>query len=307
MPSPARFLRRTFVVPPLKLAERLCLSRAGSSDRPQLFILGLPRSGTTLVYQYLVHRLRVAYFTSGVGRFPRSPCLVTRRELRRHGEYASDFRSTYGSMGGPAAPHEAGEVWARWFGYEDYVRFEDLTAGDVSSLRRTVACVQHAFGQAPFVNKNVKHLLRVDALARVFPAAQFLVVRRALPDVALSVLRARHANQGDATRWWSARPPDYERLRLLAPPAQVAGQLRSLQRRLDEDLARLDPGRVQVIEYDVFCQRPEALVDTLRPALGNPGHRNGPVDRFDRAANAPRTDEERVLLDLLAQPEPCPS
>lgn len=307
MGSPARFLRRTFLVAPLKLAERLLLSRTRAGDQPQLFILGLPRSGTTLVYQYVVHRLRVAYFTAGVERFPRSPCLVTRRELRRHGEYASDFQSNYGSVKGPAAPHEAGQVWARWFGYEDYVRSEDLSATEVSGLRRTVAGVQHAFGDVPFVNKNVKHLLRVDALAQVFPRGLFLVVRRNLPDVALSVLRARRANGGDATRWWSARPPDYETLKGLPPPAQVAGQLRSLQRRLDQDLARLDPARVLSVDYDTFCRRPETLIEALRPALGHPPFRNPAVDKFDVTTNAPRTDEERVLLQLLAQPEPCPS
>jgi hypothetical protein len=297
-----RLLRRTLVVSPLKLAERALLARDWTSDQPDLFILGLPRSGTTLVYQFVVHRLRVAYFTSGVGRLPRSPCMVTRWERRRHGEYRSNFQSHYGSMAGAAAPHEAGEVWARWFGYEDYVRFDQLDPDAITGLRRTVACVQHAFGNAPFVNKNVKHLLRLDALARVFPRAQFLVVRRHLPDTALSVLRARHANQGDPRRWWSARPPDYEALKDLSPAAQVAGQLRSLQRRLDQDLAALPAGRVHAIDYADFCREPESLIERIRPALGNPAFRQDAVPPFEVTTSRPRTDEERALLHLLDSP-----
>jgi len=299
MAALAKSLRRTFVVSPLKLVERALLCRDWHSDQPSLFILGLPRSGTTLVYQYVVHRLRVAYFTSGVGRFPKSPCTITRWEHKRHGDYSSDFQSNYGSVAGRTAPHEAGEVWARWFGYEDYVRYADLDERAIGPLRRTIACVQQAFGDAPFVNKNVKHLLRLDALPRIFPKSVFLVIQRSLRDVALSVLRARHANYGDATRWWSARPPDYDALKSLPPAAQVAGQLQSLQRRMEADLSAVPAARVLTIDYESFCQRPDALVEQLRPLLGNPPLRNAAVERFDVTTNAPRTDDERTLVSLL--------
>lgn len=266
---------------------------------PQLFILGLPRTGTTLVYQYVVHRLEVAYFTSGCGRYHRSPCLVTRIQRRLHGEYVSDFRSEYGKSEGPVAPREAGSVWARFFGYEAYVEPADVSHRDRETLRRTVHCVQRAFRGAPFVNKNVKHLLRIPALADVFPRARFLVVERDREDVALSVLRARHRQMADPGRWWSVRPPDYPRLREMDPVAQVAGQLESLGRKLDADLRELDPGRVLHCGYRAFCEDPEEVAREVREALARPEHRNPPVSGFPVARNEPRTDEERALVERV--------
>jgi len=276
--------------------ERCALARCGAPRAPVLLILGLPRSGTTLVYQYLVHRLRVAHLTNGVGRFYRAPCVTTWMQSRLHGEYRSDFRSDHGRVSGPLGPREGGAFWARFFGYEDYGRFEDLDGDQVDVMRRTVACVQGAFDGAPFVNKNVKHLLRIDALAGVFPKAVFLVVERDPSDVALSVYRSwlRHAHGPDA--WWSARPPDVERLRRLPLVERVAGQLVSLRARLDADLATLEPERVVRLAYEPFCDTPDRVIDELRPRLGNPRDRNPAAARFERSRGVPSgADEERLL------------
>jgi len=305
MPSLPKFLHRTLVVSPMKLAERAFLLRGWRPSQPQLFILGLPRSGTTLVYQYIVHRLKVAYFTNGVGAFPKSPCLVTWWEHTRRGEYHSDFKSSYGHALGASAPHEAGSVWARWFGYDDYIRREDLSDRDVEELRATVNCVQRIYGGMPFVNKNVKHLLRLDALQKVFPSAAFLVVHRELPDVALSVLRARSANGGDPQRWWSVKPPDYDEIKGLPPHRQVALQLPALEQRLDKDLQTVPTGRVLHVDYRDFCQNPDGLIESLRTFWGEVPFRHPPVAHFDITVNQPRTSEEQELTALLAGPGLC--
>jgi hypothetical protein len=54
------------VHPLLRAAERMFVSHSRPVSAPRLFILGLPRWGTTLVYQYIVHRLKVALLTNGV-------------------------------------------------------------------------------------------------------------------------------------------------------------------------------------------------------------------------------------------------
>ena len=277
---------------------------AGSARSPQLFILGLPRSGTTLIYQYLVHRLAVAYFTNGVGRLPRSPCVVTLAQRLRHGDYRSDFRSTFGRVEGPVAPREAGAFWGRFFGYEDYVSPADVSPRAVTRLRRTVECTQWLFGDAPFVNKNVKHMLRIPALAAIFPESRFLVVERDLEAVALSILRARHANSPAGAKWWSMRPPDHAALRDLDVEAQVVGQVRSLLRRLEIDLHGLDPGRVLRVDYASFCSDPDALVAHVRAAIGPIGERNPPEPGFRCSPAEPRTAQERRLLDLLRDEHP---
>jgi Sulfotransferase family len=276
--------------------ERALLTLPFQSDQPQLFILGLPRSGTTLVYQYVVHCLKVAYFTNGVERARWYPCLMTAYQRQRYGDYHSDFKSRYGQVDGPVAPHEAGGVWGRFFDNEAYERYADLTPEKLRLLRRTVFCVQR---NAPFVNKNVKHLLRIDALARAFPNVRFLVVERNLADVGVSVLRGRYKNQGNAAAWWSARPANYEALKDLPPAEQVTGQVIALRERMEQDLAMLPPERVLRVGYEDFCRQPEMLIERLQEAIGPVETRNPPKVSFAYSVNKPETAEERRVVELV--------
>jgi hypothetical protein len=184
--------------------ERLVLRLHWPVERPVVFVLGLPRSAT-LVSRYLVHRLEIAYWTSGVGQHPRAPVVTTFLE-RRQGPHRSELDSHDGRIEGAAAPREAGSVWERFFDRERYMRFDDLRPGDAPALRNLVAATQRVFGGTPFVNKDVKHMLRIDALARVFPESLFLVVRRRPQDVALSILRARFELRADRCSGVGGRP-----------------------------------------------------------------------------------------------------
>lgn len=280
--------------------EKLILLKTWSTDQPQLFILGLPRSGTTLVYQYIVHRLDVAYFTHGDGlyhTFPLTASLLTR--LIR-GSYQSDFTSDYGKSKGPVAPHEAGGFWNRHLGADDYIQFDAINEKSRQRLRQTVFALQTLSGGKPFVNKNVKHLLRIDALSQLFPQALFLIVERDLNDVALSILRGRYKNLRDASQWWSVRPPDYQAIKDLQPAEQVARQVISLNQRLASDLKQINQERILRVSYEDFCIHPDMLINLLETPLAEHERRNSPKPAFDMVHNEPRTPEENRLIEELS-------
>lgn len=281
------------------LFERLFLLTNRQPVGPQLFILGLPRSGTTLVYQYIVHRLEVAYFTNGVGRFWKAPCLITFLQHRLYGDYQSNFESHYGKNEGPVAPREAGAFWGRFFGLDDYVTYDELSDRQVKTLRNTIHRVQRLFGGAPFVNKNVKHLLRIDALSEAFPSCLFLIVERDITDVALSVLRGRSENLSDPRQWWSAKPPDYSKLKDLSLVEQVTHQLLSLQARMEKDLVHVPLNRLLRVRYESFCAEPEQLIDLLKQRFHLVETRNRTIDHFRCSRHRPRSAEERELIRLV--------
>jgi len=280
----------------LGVTERAVRAAMQTSAQPQLFIAGPPRSGTTLISQYIVHRLRVAYFTNGVGRFPVSPCLATWAQRFLHGEYVSDFLSQYGKVKGPLAPREAGGFWNLYFDPDTYQDHNPLSVEMTERLQRTVACVQRAFGDTPFVNKNVKHLLRLKALEEIFPQSVFLIVDRDLSDAAISMLRARHRLFGDSNRWFSIRPPDYDALSTMAPVDQIVGQYHSLVRKMETDIQKIPQERICRIYYDDFCRNPEGLIDRLIEFLGPLEYRNPAISSFPVRRNSAETDEEMDLV-----------
>ena len=168
-------------------------------------------------------------------------------------------------------------------------------------MRRTIGCIQTIFGGAPFVNKNVKHLLRLAPLAKVFKNAHFLVVERALEDVALSVLRARHESAGGAQNWWSAKPSNFLELKNLPIPEQIAGQLISLKQQLYRDLEALESQHSTIINYEHFCSDPESIVEESRGKIKGLSCR-GPAERkFTQSVNSAETPTERQLVRVLSK------
>jgi hypothetical protein len=280
---------------------RAALRHAGGEAGRQLFILGLPRSGTTLVYQYIVHRKHVAYFTNGVGRHSHAPCLTSFLQKRRHPPYQSDFASEYGRSAGPMAPREAGAFWPRFFDIDAYQTLDDVRPADVERLRRTIRCMQVLFDDAPFVNKNVKHLLRIEALAAIFPRSHFLVVTRDLGEVALSVLRGRVRHSGGVEAWFSAKPRNIDALLSLPPVEQVAGQIEALQRSIADDLSPLDASRVHRVVYEEFCARPETVFESLGEAFAGLPDKNEPAAGFEVRRSTPENEDETRLLERVGR------
>lgn len=283
------------------IAERvlLKLNKYHKCSAPQLFILGLPRSGTTLIYQYIVHRLNVAYFTHGVGKYPCAPCVVTFVQNKLFGRYQSDFKSSYGKMSGPVSPREAGGFWIRFFAINNYVTFDDQSEKDIDLLRNTIACIQKIFGEAPFVNKNVKHLLRIEALGEIFPNSKFLIVERNISDGAISLLRGRYDNLSDPKEWFSVRPPNYETLKNLSIVNQIANQSIYLKQKIEKDLANIQSKRVIRIHYEDFCTNPEELIHNVKFAINATETRNHIQRRFKISHNYPQNQEESDLINLV--------
>lgn len=288
-----------------KCMETRKLSRDYRVTQPQFFITGLPRTGTTLVYQYIVHRLDVAYLTNKTGDYFMTPCTVTALSRRFLQPYQSDFSSHYGKVSGLMAPREAGAFWLRFFdihAYTDYLSSEkDSLYEDTGTMVKTVHCIQHIFNDAPFVNKNVKHILRLDALKHIFANSVFIIIERDLCEVALSVLEGRKTNTSNPDQWWSVRPPSYEQLKTQPYLNQVAHQVIDLHRKLHKDLQHISTDRVIRLDYREFCQNPEGIIEEIIKRCPSITFKNPAVNSFQYRKRQPSNPEEKQLVEKVEQ------
>jgi len=267
----ARIVKRGIELPQIAALDGLerILSSPSTPRWPPIFIIGAPRTGSTLLYELLTNRYALAYIDNFMARRVRqmrARALVSRwrHDNRPHGHFSSNHGQTPGSNG----PNECGAFWYQWFPRDPpYSPPGTLSEAQIQQLQRAVAGIEHATGR-PVVFKNLFCSLRIGVLAEAFPEARFIWCRRDVAAVARSLLRGRHARFGDYETWWSVKPPGYEKLAQLPPAEQVVGQVIETERLIEEDLARhVREDRVMRCEYDRLCQQPRAVLSDCRSWL----------------------------------------
>ena len=259
----------------LSLSERRGGREPVSTDLPLVFIVGPPRTGTTLLYQLLVHCLDVSYFDNVDALFPRAP--VTGRRLLRRPDRADrfGFSSYYGNTAGWYAPNDAFQVWNRWLGGHRYRARQELSEAAAEDMRRFFARWLSATGK-PLLNKNNRNADCVPLLADALGNSVFVEVSREHEFVVQSLLMARETVQGRVERGWGL---DSEQLEPGAPREMVidavCAQLDRIQEKLDHAAAAAGNRRYLRIKYEDVCSDPGGTVEAVAAFVPEVTFRSG--------------------------------
>lgn len=268
-----RAAAKSLVTRPLQWLESRCLREARELHQAPIFILSLPRSGSTLFYLLLTRYYALSYFSNLASRFPTAPTAVSL--LARHLGVASppdDLRAWYGNTPRWNSPSQAYPVWNRWLDPDlDYIEPDSLDARAVIEMRATVAFFQDQLG-GPFCSKWQRHLPRACALAQAFPEAVFIYLERSPALTAQSLLTGRREFLGDEAAWLSVRPSDYRPTKDDDPLEQVCRQVHHLRLDAARYLQAIGSRRCYATSYESFCDDPRAVLvqfgDWYRRATG---------------------------------------
>jgi hypothetical protein len=178
-----------------------------------VFLVGAPRSGTSLVYKALCLHPGASYISNWVRRAPAVPQLAV---LNRAATHLPDLRLKAWFGGGDNAYVYGGKrpLWERAFpmpveGEPLYQRagVRESTNGsvDVKRLRRSFAAVHRAGGGTTFVNKRIANNRRIPLLLEAFPEARFVEIVRDGRAVALSLANVDW--WPDSVVWWCGKTP----------------------------------------------------------------------------------------------------
>jgi Sulfotransferase family len=189
--------------------EHLLLAKHGANSRwPHIFIVGAPRSGTSLFYELIITRLQLAYFSNAAHRFFKTPAAATLLARPKIRTWSGDYSSRYGHVEGWWAPNEGGHIWRRWI--DEHVGVDHAVPDDAryQDMRRTLNAISNILS-APFVNKNVMHSNRLIFMDQQFPRCVFIEIDRNPADTVRSIVRAQRNSGGpalDPANWWSVKP-----------------------------------------------------------------------------------------------------
>lgn len=263
------------------LPERLLVRVLRVRNRyPPLFVVGAPRSGTTVVYLHLLNRLRFGYFPNLSKRHHRA-CVTAALVGRILHDHEPTYQSRYGIVAGPMAPSDGWEVFHRWF--PRYDLDEPVRESRLHELRNIVRLLELIF-DAPFVNKNNHNSVRIPHLERLFPRAYFIHVERDVVETVESLVEARRAKGVPPDEWWGAPPPPHFGHRLEGELERAVAQVWGVRSIIEQSLALVDPSRWCAVSYEAFCATPDHIVDWIRTRYGShdvaiaPNERPAPLE-----------------------------
>jgi len=248
----------------LKPFESLALHLGEPLPFPPIFIISLPRSGSTLLYLLAVRKFRLSYFSNFAMACPASAGLLT------------TFGAPFGACGGGACldnsfgetrgwsgPNQGYRTWNLWFPTDrDFIEPSAIPAAHRRKLRQTVGLVEKA-ARAPFINKWQRNATRVQSLHAVFPEAVFLHLRRDSLLTAQSILLARRQLLTSPDAWFSAKPKGYVHDPRKSQLQLAAEQVALLEKDLEADKDAVGREKFFELDYGALCRNADAALDAF--------------------------------------------
>lgn len=278
---------------------------------PIILIVGAPRSGTTLLMQWLAGTGQVCYPSNLLSRFYAAPYLGARiqqliadarfnykDELAGASTYDIPFTSQLGKTKGVLQPNEFWYFWRRFIPnvHPEWITPEQEALIDAAGFRRGIAHIQHAFGK-PFAAKGLILQYNLMALRRALGKVLFIHIVRDPIRATHSLLKARLAFHGDEGAWYSVKPPEFEELKQLEPAEQVAGQVICTQASIERQFVELPADHHLTVKLDAFWRDPAALYRRIGERLDALG------GTWDANYNGPREFEVRDAPPIEPQLE----
>ena len=256
----------------LRPVEIAAIKARGRGALPQVFIVGTPRSGTTLLYQLMTRHLEVCYVSNFVARFWMAPVVGQWLQRAVHGEEPARgvLESSFGGTRGPGSPHEFSWFWRFWaeLADSDHLGPAELQRLQWEPLRDELRAFA-AWARRPMVSKALNHVnYHVPFITRLLPESRFVHIQREPRFVVQSILESRVARYDDAQAWWSIRPRGWADWAEATPVEQVCFQVRDCLEHLRSGLSELDESRVRTLDYEDLVADPARALAGLADFIG---------------------------------------
>ncbi len=243
------------------------LDRDYISEKPNIFILGLPRSGTTLLSQVIFNHLDVGCTNNLIARFWDTPLIGTRLSRIVLGDSRSgQYNNLYANTEHITDPHEMAYFWRKHFmSYNVTESFppERINQVDWEHLRAIIYNMNRLWEKSMVFKPLEIAGYYLEKFMEVFPRSVFIHIQRETFDTAISIAKARLSLYNDLNSWFGTYPLEYEQLKDEPWWNQIAGQMFYLNQMYNSNITKSDAVRVIKVRYEEFCINPDKILKEI--------------------------------------------
>lgn len=241
--------------------DSLSLNESGplSSELSPIFIVGAPRSGSTLLYQFIIRNFEVEYISNLMALFPRFILKIANLTRCSRQNYNEIRPERNGFVSGLHAPSEAGAL-------HRFLFEEVKNSNDFQDVFNTIACLTKTRG-CPVLLKNLNNTFRLQQILKIFPNARFMMITRNRTDAASSLIRSRVVENGSSDIWFGPKPQGFERLSNKSPEYQTLWQVSEMERVVSA-FAQANNCRIVKINFNDLISSPQNQKEIITRDLG---------------------------------------
>jgi hypothetical protein len=254
---------------------------------PVFFIIGVPRSGTTIVYQCLTQTLNVCYPNQICTLLPQAPIIA----LKLANFFSKNPHNCFESILG----HSIGRGL---LGPDEWETFFDSYIFPLNNEIRYKRLQNIAYHQnQPLMVKALNASLNIIDIYRAIPNAKFIWVKRDSTEVARSIIRAKRVEKTKREDLWYIKPDSIQSKHFSSEIEQVIAQIKEIKNTISKDLKKIPKQSFIMIEYQNFCYAPEKHVRKISTHFCELSIRNSSaLPHLRRSLSTPLGEKEEESL-----------
>lgn len=244
-----------------------------------IFMIGMGRSGTTVISEAISLHPRLGWFSNYLNRVPSMPCVAILDRVAAHPAWGWRLRGKKHQGNGLLSsirrllPHtdEAYRIWRQWGGEKflrDYLIQQTASPEEAAHAHHYIKKVLRYQGKERFFTK-LTGPPRIHYLRSIFPDAAFVHVVRDPRAVISSLLQVSFWREGQGTKqpWWENGLPEKYieewESHGRSPVALAAVQWKRVVELTWEEKEALPPGRFIELRYEDFIKSPHQSISDL--------------------------------------------
>jgi len=285
------------------------LSRKNNPDLPIIIVVGIHRTGSTLISQVLSNHFPVAPLGNFFTLLSRSRYLAQHLGKYLYTQKRRDnirYRNFYGISPGLFAMGDAYPVWDQWFGNDHYNKPQMVKQKKLDAMKNYFGWM-HAIWKRPILVKNNRNSLLVKELKESFPNALFVAVEREPAPTIRSTMKASKDFFGNDEIMWGLKPSrNFDTSQHKTILDAYCHQFLELEQLINEQLSSLNDDQVLRVQYEEFCNDPTSFLDSAEALLSTKFGISRdlaiePPASFSPRSNVANTKETQAISERIVE------